>query len=227
MLESLKKQVYEANIELVKDGLVFHTWGNASGISREDGYIVIKPSGVPYYKMKPRDMVVVDLEGNIIEGEYKPSVDLPIHLEIYKSIDASEAVIHTHSHYATSWAQARKPIPCLGTTHADYFMGEIPMTSFPKLENYEVSTGKVIVECIKSKGDRLCKAVLVPGHGPFCWGESIEECLNIARIVEELARLAYHTFVLTGGSPNLLEEDVIKKHFYRKWGPNAYYGQNR
>ncbi len=226
MLESLKKEVLEANLELVRDGLVFQTWGNASAISRDNGYVVIKPSGIPYYKMKPRDMIVVDLNGNVIEGDYKPSVDLPIHLKIYNSIDIAGAVIHTHSHYATSWAQARKPIPCLGTTHADYFPSEIPLTRLPDIANYEVSTGEVIVDCIKSNGEKNCKAVLVPAHGPFCWGENTEKCLEVAKIVEELAKLAYHTFVLCKGNPILLEREILMKHFNRKWGPNAYYGQN-
>jgi len=227
MLESLKKEVCEANLELVREGLVFNTWGNVSGVSRENELVVIKPSGLPYYKMKPRDMVVVDLNGNIVEGEYKPSVDLPIHLKIYNEIEIAGAVIHTHSHYATSWAQARKPIPCLGTTHADYFPGDIPLTEFPRIENYETSTGDVIVNCIKRNGKDYCKAVLVPAHGPFCWGESIEQCLEIAKIVEELARLAYHTFVLSNGNPILLENEALVKHFHRKWGPNAYYGQSK
>ncbi|MCX8065652.1 MAG: L-ribulose-5-phosphate 4-epimerase AraD [Candidatus Hydrogenedentes bacterium] len=227
MLESLKKEVCEANLELVREGLVFHTWGNASGISRQDGFVVIKPSGVSYHRMKPRDMVVVDLNGNIVEGEYSPSVDLPIHLEIYKSIDRAEAVIHTHSHYATCWAQARKSIPCYGTTHADYFLGDIPLTNLPKTDNYEVSTGRAIVECVKSKGVEWCKAVLVPGHGPFCWAEDIDKCIEVAKIVEELARLAYDTFMLSEGTPILLEKELLEKHFRRKWGPDAYYGQKR
>lgn len=227
MLESLKKEVCEANLELVREGLVFHTWGNASCISRENRCVVIKPSGVPYFRMKPRDMVVVDLDGKVLEGDYKPSVDLPIHLQIYRSIESAGAVIHTHSHYATCWAQARKPIPCFGTTHADYFFGEIPITNMPELENYEVSTGQVIVDCIKGRSEEWCKAVLVPGHGPFCWEENLERCLEIAKIVEELAKLAYHTYLLSGGNPTILEKDLLDKHFKRKWGPDAYYGQER
>ncbi len=225
MLERLKKEVCEANLQLVQEKLVIQTWGNVSGIDREQNLVVIKPSGVPYYKLKARDMVVVTMEGEIAEGDLKPSVDLPIHLAIYQNIPDSFSVVHTHSHFATCWAQSRKPIPCLGTTHADYFFGEIPLTDVPDTEDYEKSIGEKVVECIQKHDIKHCKAVLVPGHGPFVWDESVEKAINTAIVLEELARMAFHTFILGQGEVYLLEEQLLRKHFERKWGKDAYYGQ--
>ncbi len=225
MLEGLKKEVLEGNLQLVQDKLVILTWGNVSGIDREQNLIVIKPSGIPYYKLKARDMVVVDIEGNVVEGDLKPSVDLPIHLAIYKHIPSANAVVHTHSQFATCWAQARKPIPCLGTTHADYFYGEVPLTDLPDIENYEQSIGEKVVECALKYKDYQCRAVLVPGHGPFVWGESVERAVETAFVLEKLAEMAYHTILINEGKVEPLEEKYLNKHYERKWGRDAYYGQ--
>jgi len=225
MLERLKKEVFEGNLQLVQEKLVILTWGNVSGIDREHNVVVIKPSGVPYHKLKVRDMVVVDMEGQIVEGDLKPSVDLPIHLAIYKNISYANAVVHTHSHFATCWAQARTPIPCLGTTHADYFSGDIPLTELPNIEDYEQSIGEKIVQCIIKNGERKCRAVLVPGHGPFVWGENVENAVETAFVLEKLAEMAYHTIMISNGNLEVLEEKYIRKHYERKWGNEAYYGQ--
>lgn len=226
MLEHLKKEVYEAHLTLVQEKLVFQTWGNVSAIDRGLGRVVIKPSGLQYYKMKPRDMVVVDLDGHVVEGTLKPSVDLPIHLAIYKNIETSQSVIHTHSHYATCWAQAQKPIPCMGTTHADYFYYDVPLTKVPDTEDYENNIGKVVVECIKANGKERCKAVLVPAHGPFVWGESIQQAIEFSIVLEEIAKMAFHTVLLSGGKSEELGRELIEKHYNRKWGSHAYYGQS-
>ncbi len=225
MLERLKKEVFEANLQLVQEKLVILTWGNASGIDRESNLVVIKPSGVPYHKLKVRDMVVVDMDGKIIEGDLKPSVDLPIHLAIYRNIPNAGGVVHTHSHFATCWAQARKPIPCLGTTHADYFFGDIPLTEMPNTEDYENSIGQQIIKCILQNGVERCKAVLVPGHGPFVWGENVEKSVETAFVLEQLAEMAYHTIMINEGNIKTLEEVYLRKHYERKWGKDAYYGQ--
>jgi len=225
MLERLKKEVFEANLQLVQEKLVILTWGNASGIDRERNLVVIKPSGVPYYKLKVRDMVVVDMEGKTIEGELKPSVDLPIHLAIYRNIPNVGGVVHTHSHFATCWAQARKPIPCLGTTHADYFFGDIPLTELPNTEDYETSIGEQVVKCTLQHGVERCKAVLVPGHGPFVWGENVEKAVETAFVLEQLAEMAYHTVMINNGDITKLEDEYLNKHYERKWGKDAYYGQ--
>ncbi len=225
MLERLKKEVFEANLQLVQEKLVILTWGNVSGIDRESNFVVIKPSGIPYHKLKARDMVVVDMEGKIIEGDFKPSVDLPIHLAIYKNIPNTGGVVHTHSHFATCWAQARKPIPCLGTTHADYFFGEIPLTDLPNTENYEQSIGEKVVQCIEQSNREQCRAVLVPGHGPFVWGKTVEQAVETAFVLEKLAEMAYHTTMINHGNITELENEYLKKHYERKWGKDAYYGQ--
>ncbi|HOK09287.1 MAG TPA: L-ribulose-5-phosphate 4-epimerase AraD [Candidatus Hydrogenedens sp.] len=225
MLERLKKEVFEANLQLVQEKLVILTWGNASGIDRERNLVVIKPSGVPYYKLKVRDMVVVDMEGKTIEGDLKPSVDLPIHLAIYRNIPNVGGVVHTHSHFATCWAQARKPIPCLGTTHADYFFGDIPLTELPNTEDYETSIGEQVVKCTLQHGVERCKAVLVPGHGPFVWGENVEKAVETAFVLEQLAEMAYHTVMINNGDITKLEDEYLNKHYERKWGKDAYYGQ--
>jgi L-ribulose-5-phosphate 4-epimerase len=230
MLEELKKSVLESNLELDKRGLVTYTWGNVSGIDREKGLIVIKPSGVSYDDMKAEDMVVVDLNGNRVEGKYKPSSDTATHIELYKKYPNIGGVVHTHSTYATSWAQACKDIPAFGTTHADYFYGKIPCTRrLTKSEietNYELETGNVIIETIE---ERKIKPLEVPGiiianHGPFTWGTSPEKAVYNAVVLEEVAKMAYFTITI---NPNATEADSFlqDKHYLRKHGANAYYGQ--
>jgi L-ribulose-5-phosphate 4-epimerase len=230
MLESLKKEVCDANLTLVREGLVFQTWGNASAISRAEGLVVIKPSGVSYDKMRPRDMVVVDLEGKVVEGDLKPSVDAPTHLTLYKVFATVGGIAHTHSHYATCWAQARRPIPCLGTTHADYFHGEVPLadplTADEVAEHYERNIGEVILRRFGSLDPLAHPAVLAAGHGPFAWGESLEKAVECACVLEEVARMALHTLALSGEAP-VLEPYLLDKHFLRKHGQGAYYGQSQ
>lgn len=228
MLEELKKQVYEANMELVKRNLVVYTWGNVSGIDRESGYFVIKPSGVDYETLKPEDMVVMDLEGNKIEGEYKPSSDTATHLELYKAFPEIGGVVHTHSPWATSWAQAGRSVPCYGTTHADYFYGSIPCTrNLTKDEietDYEKNTGLVIVETFKDLNPVYVPAVLCMNHGPFTWGKDAKEAVYHAVVLEEVSKMAAQTEAMNshvGPAPDTIKE----KHFMRKHGKNAYYGQ--
>lgn len=231
MLERLKEEVYIANMELPKRGLVTYTWGNVSGIDRETGYFVIKPSGVEYEKLTPKDMVVMDLNGNKIEGEYRPSSDTPTHLELYKKYKEIGGVVHTHSPEATSWAQAVRSIPLYGTTHADYFYGEIPcarsLTPEEVEEAYETNTGKVIIETLEALGinPMHTPAILCANHGPFTWGKDAAEAVHNAVVLEEVARMAFRT--------ELINKDAIPapayvrdKHFNRKHGANAYYGQN-
>ena len=228
MLEELKKQVYEANMKLPEYGLVTFTWGNVSGIDRESGLFVIKPSGVEYSKLTPDDMVVMDLQGNKVEGKYKPSSDTPTHLELYKAFPEIGGVVHTHSSYATSWAQAGRNIPCYGTTHADYMYGEIPcarvLTQEEIDEGYEKNTGTVIIETFETRGINpvYTPAVLCKNHGPFTWGKDAAEAVHNAVVLEEVAKMARYTELL---NPNVLPApDCIKeKHFYRKHGANAYY----
>lgn len=228
MLEELKKQVYEANMELVKRNLVVYTWGNVSGIDRESGYFVIKPSGVEYDTLKPEDMVVMDLEGNKIEGEYKPSSDTATHLELYKAFPEIGGVVHTHSPWATSWAQAGRSVPCYGTTHADYFYGSIPCTrNLTKDEietDYEKNTGLVIIETFKDLNPVYVPAVLCMNHGPFTWGKDAKEAVYHAVVLEEVSKMAAQTEMMNshvGPAPDTIKE----KHFMRKHGKNAYYGQ--
>jgi len=227
MLEDLKRKVYEANIDLVKKGLVIYTWGNVSGIDREKNFVVIKPSGVSYEAMKPEDMTVVDLHGNILEGKYKPSSDTPTHLVLYYHFKEIGGIVHTHSEWAVSWAQAGLNIPPLGTTHADYFYGEIPCTrKLNKKEvegNYETETGKVIVETFKSLNPVSIPGVLVNGHGPFCWGSSPYDAVHNAVILEEVAKMAFRTMKLKKVNP--IDQFLLDKHFLRKHGKNSYYGQ--
>jgi len=236
MLEELKQEVYEANLELVKKGLVIYTWGNASGICREKGLVVIKPSGVDYDKLKPEDLVVVDLEGNIVEGNLKPSSDTPTHLVLYKAFREVGGIVHTHSRWATIFAQAGLPIPPLGTTHADYFYGEIPCTRRMKEEeingDYEKETGNVIVETFKDKNPVYVPGVLVNEHGPFSWGKNAGEAVYHAVVMEEVAMMAFNTLVLKRmvlgkAEPELpsMSTALLNKHFNRKHGKNAYYGQ--
>lgn len=229
MLEQLKKQVYQANLDLVKHGLVIFTWGNVSGIDPMRQYVVIKPSGVKYEKMKASDMVVVDLDGNMVEGDLKPSSDTMTHVELYKQFNDVNGVVHTHSKWATIYAQMKRPIPALGTTHADYFNGEIPvtrgLTSNEIKQDYEWNTGRVIVETFQEKTlDPLhCPAVLVHEHGPFAWGNSVDNAVHNAVVLEYVADMAYH--VELQQQEGSMNEELHHKHFFRKHGKNAYYGQ--
>lgn len=228
MLESLKKIVYEANQALPKYKLVTFTWGNVSGIDREKGLVVIKPSGVKYEEMTVDDMVVVDLEGNVVEGNLRPSSDTPTHLVLYKNFPDIGGVVHTHSPWATSWAQAGKSIPPLGTTHADYFYGSIPctrpMTADEIKNDYELETGNVIVETFKNIDPVAVPGVLVHGHGPFNWGKDPLDAVHNAVVMEEVAKLAFRTVMLNPQIKNL-DQNLQDKHYFRKHGENAYYGQ--
>jgi L-ribulose-5-phosphate 4-epimerase len=227
MLEQLKQDVFKANLELVNHGLVIFTWGNVSGINRDEGLVVIKPSGVSYSTMKSSDMVVVDLKGKVIEGILKPSSDLATHLELYRSFPNIGAVVHTHSEWATSWAQAGLGIPCLGTTQADYFYGEIPctrkMTDSEINGDYELETGRVIVECLKDLDPMKTPAILVNNHGPFSWGKDPVDAVHNAVVMEEVAKMAFRTISLN--PQTTMQQVLINKHFFRKHGTNAYYGQ--
>jgi L-ribulose-5-phosphate 4-epimerase len=226
-LLSLREEVLEANLELVRRGLVIDTFGNASGISREEGLVVIKPSGVAYDRMRPEDLVVTNMDGNIVEGTLRPSSDLPTHLALYRAF-AIGGVVHTHSRSATAWAQAGRPIPCLGTTHADYFHGPVPVTaSLQPAEiktDYELNTGHAIVRTLAGHDPLAMPAVLVAGHAPFCWGRSAMEAAHIAWILEEVAQMAYASIVINSSVAPLTDE-LRDKHFFRKHGPEAYYGQ--
>jgi L-ribulose-5-phosphate 4-epimerase len=228
MLQTLREQVLEANLELVRRHLVLYTFGNASGISREQGLVVIKPSGVPYDQMKPEHLVVTDLEGKIIEGTLKPSSDLPTHLVLYRNFPNIGGVAHTHSEYATAWAQARKPIPCFGTTHADYFHGPVPvsseLTDVEITEDYEKNTGMAIVRCVQAMKAAAVPAVLVANHAPFTWGQDVEEAAHNAVILEAVARMAYLTLTIDAEA-NPVKQPLHDKHYLRKHGKNAYYGQ--
>lgn len=227
-IQELKEQVFKANIDLVKHGLVLFTWGNVSAIDRTKGIVVIKPSGVSYDKMKASDMVVLDLDGNVLEGSLKPSSDTPTHLALYKAFQNIGGVVHTHSTYATSWAQAGLSIPILGTTHADYFSADIPCTrSMTEQEvmggAYELETGTVIVECFQEKNPDQIPGVLVKNHGPFTWGKDAHDAVHNAVVMEEVARMAQIAVQL---NPSVdMNPHLIQKHFYRKHGPGAYYGQ--
>ncbi len=230
MLEALKEQVLEANLELPKLGLVDFTWGNVSGKDPETGAIVIKPSGVPYETMKAADMVVVDGEGEVIDGKLKPSSDLPTHIELYRHFPAIGGVVHTHSTWATVWAQACRGIPALGTTHADYFFGEIPCTKILSQAQtsgqYEVETGLAIIERFREgKIDPASMAaVLVANHGPFTWGKDANDAVHNAAVLELVARMAMLSMQIDKGlSP--MPQHLLEKHFFRKHGPGAYYGQ--
>jgi len=227
MLEELKQKVTEANLDLVKHGLVIFTWGNVSAIDREKELVVIKPSGVSYEEMKPADMVVLNLYGKVVEGTLKPSSDTPTHLILYRQFPDIGGVVHTHSEWATSWAQAGKGIPAIGTTHADYFYGEIPCTRKMTREEvegeYEQETGKVITERFKDLDPAQIPGVLVHNHGPFSWGKDAAEAVHNAVVMEEVAKMAFRSFILnpeTNMDPFLLD-----KHFLRKHGKDAYYGQ--
>ena len=228
MLEELKKKVYEANMDLPRYGLVTFTWGNVSAIDREKGLFIIKPSGVDYNLLKPEDMVVMDLNGNKVEGKYNPSSDTPTHLELYKAFPEIGGIVHTHSTYATSWAQAGRAIPCYGTTHADYMYGEIPCARVLTQEEidagYEKNTGTVIIETFEGKDPMAVPAVLCKNHGPFAWGKDAKEAVHNAVVLEEVSKMALFTEQL---KPDVepAPQRIQDKHYYRKHGANAYYGQ--
>ena len=228
LLKTLREEVLDANLELVRRGLVVYTFGNASGIDRKEGLVAIKPSGVPYEELKPEHMVVCDLEGTVVDTMLRPSSDLPTHLELYRQFPHIGGVAHTHSEYATAWAQAETPIPCFGTTHADYFHGPVPVT--PRLTNseivgeYELETGKAICRTFAKLDPDSVPAVLVAGHAPFCWGPNPAAAAHNAVILEYVARMATHTLSVNADSRPLARE-LHDKHFCRKHGSNAYYGQ--
>ena len=231
MLEDLKQKVYEANMLLPKYGLVTFTWGNVSAIDTESGLFVIKPSGVDYEKMTPADMVVMDLQGNKVEGDLRPSSDTPTHLELYKAFPEIGGIVHTHSSYATSWAQAGRSIPCYGTTHADYIYGEVPclrcLTKEEIDEAYEENTGHLIVNEFQrmNKEVMAVPAVLCKNHGSFAWGKDAMDAVHNAVVLEEVAKMAYRTETI---NPKVAPapQELQDKHYYRKHGANAYYGQN-
>jgi len=229
MLEKLKKEVYEANMLLPKYKLVTFTWGNVSAIDRESGLIVIKPSGVDYEKMGPEDMVVVNLSGEVVEGKYKPSSDTPTHVKLYNDFLEVGGIVHTHSRWATIFAQAGKCVKPYGTTQADYFYNEIPCTrdmTPDEIElNYEYNTGGVIVEAFKNLNPTHVPAVLVKNHGPFTWGKNAMDAVHNSVVLEEVAMMAWNTEVLTKHTVETMPKELIEKHFMRKHGPNAYYGQ--
>ena len=239
MLEALKEKVCQANLDLVKHGLVIFTWGNVSAIDRESGLVVIKPSGVSYDNMKPSDMVVVDLDGKIVEGDLRPSSDTPTHLVLYKAFPNIGGVVHTHSTYATAWAQAGRDIPSLGTTHADYFHDSIPctrdMTKDEVFGEYEKETGNVIVERFRGMNPDDTPAVLVRNHGPFAWGTDADNAVHNAVVLEEVAKMAYIAMDINVGKklqvwyiPRVrMNKLLVEKHYSRKHGPNAYYGQKK
>ena len=228
MLEQLKKEVYEANMELQRKGLVIYTWGNVSGIDREMGLVVIKPSGVDYDTMKAEDMVVLDLNGNIVEGKYKPSTDTPTHLVMYNTYPNIGGVVHTHSEWATSFAQAGLSIPAFGTTHADYFYGDIPctrdLTDDEINGEYEKETGNVIVETIGDRDPLEVPAIVVKNHGPFAWGKDPDNAVYNAVVLDKVAQMAYNTMTLNT-RVDKVNQTLLDKHYLRKHGVNAYYGQ--
>ncbi|MCI6465704.1 MAG: L-ribulose-5-phosphate 4-epimerase [Faecalicatena sp.] len=227
MLEELKKRVYEANMLLPKYGLVTFTWGNVSEIDRETGYFAIKPSGVDYEKLRPEDMVIVDLDGKVVEGHYNPSSDTPTHVELYKAFSNIGGIVHTHSPWATSWAQAGRGIPCYGTTHADYLYGTVPCVrnlTKEELKAYEVNTGVLIAEAFQTNDYEAMPAVLCKNHGPFTWGKDGLEAVHNAVVLEEVAKMAARCEMINpkvGPAP----QELMDKHYYRKHGENAYYGQ--
>ena len=230
MLEELKKEVFQANLDLVKQGLVIFTWGNVSGVDREKGLVVIKPSGVSYETMKPEDMVVVSLEtGKVVEGDLNPSSDTPTHLVLYRAFQNIQGVVHTHYTYATAWAQAGKDIPNIGTTHADYFYKAVPCTADMTKEEvegkYELETGNVIVKRFEGINPDHTPGVLVKNHGPFTWGTSPANAVYNAKVLEQCAKMAFISFAIN--PETTMNPLLIEKHYSRKHGPNAYYGQKK
>lgn len=228
MLDSLRTAVLEANRALGARGLAPFTFGNASGIDRARGLVVIKPSGVAYDAMRADDLVITDLEGKIVEGALRPSSDLPTHLVLYRAFHAVGGVVHTHSHFATAWAQARREIPCFGTTHADYFHGPIPvtapLTAHEIAVDYEANTGEAIVRRFRGLDPAVMPAVLVASHASFCWGPTVNSAVHTAEVLEEVARMAYHTLAIEADA-EAIDQVLHDKHFLRKHGPDAYYGQ--
>lgn len=227
-LESLRADVYQANLELVKRGLVIYTFGNASAVDRERGLIVIKPSGVPYDQMTPADMVVSDLDGRVVEGKLRPSSDLPTHAALYRAFPTIGGVAHTHSRHATAWAQAAREIPCFGTTHADYFCGSVPVTAALTPEeietDYELNTGQAIIRLMQGRDPLACPSALVASHAPFCWGKTVADAVHHAVIVEELAAMAWQTLTINPQAVPIADA-LRDRHHYRKHGPGATYGQ--
>ncbi len=231
MLEELKQQVCAANLQLVTEGLVIQTWGNVSGADRQSGNLVIKPSGVPYEGMKPQHMVVVSLEsGQVVEGELKPSSDTPTHWALYRAFESIGGIVHTHSLYGTAWAQAKADIPALGTTHADYFGGSIPctrpMTPREIETDYELNTGHVIIERFGELEPLHFPGVLVASHAPFSWGQTPAKAVENAVVLEQVARLASETLRINADI-EIMQSELLNKHFKRKHGPDAYYGQDK
>ncbi|MFW5692995.1 MAG: L-ribulose-5-phosphate 4-epimerase AraD [Thermoguttaceae bacterium] len=227
MLDALREEVCNANRRLAESGLVTLTWGNTSGIDRRRGLVAIKPSGVPYERLEPGHLVVVDLEGRIVEGELRPSTDTATHLTLYRTFEQIGGVTHTHSRYATMFAQARRPIPCLGTTHADHFHGPVPVTrplAEAETADYEAATGRIIVERFTELDPLAMPAVLAAGHGPFTWGRDAADSVRNAVALEAVAEMALGTRLLDPDAPEL-EPYLLEKHYGRKHGPNAYYGQ--
>ena len=229
MLEKLKEEVLRANLDLVKHGLVIMTWGNVSGIDRESGLMVIKPSGVSYDKMTAGDMVVTDLDGNVLEGALNPSTDAPTHRALYRAFPGIGGVVHTHSTHATAWAQACRPVPCLGTTHADHFCGAVPVTRKLRAEetvnDYEYNTGLVIAEALEGIDTLTMPAVLVASHGPFTWGTTPADAVHNAVVLEEVARMAAISVTLAD-TPEI-DSHLLDRHYLRKHGKDAYYGQKK
>lgn len=229
MLEQLKEKVWKANLQLPAHGLVTYTWGNVSEIDRQSGLVVIKPSGVSYDEMKPEDMVVVDLKGATVEGKLRPSSDTPTHLELYKNFPQIGGIVHTHSTWATIFAQCGRGIPAFGTTHADYFFGEIPCTEQLTREeiegDYEKETGSAIVRAFYGRSPADVPAVLVKEHGPFTWGEDCDEAVYHGVVLEEVAKMAYYTILMKEGEEAPMFQALLDKHYLRKHGVNAYYGQ--
>lgn len=229
MKSKLKEAVYKANMDLVKHGLVIFTWGNVSGIDRKSGIIAIKPSGVSYKKLRAEDIVLIDLEGKVLEGKMKPSSDTATHIELYRSFPEIGGIVHTHSEWATSWAQAGKALPPFGTTHADYFYGEIPFTRDLTEDEvnaaYELATGQVIVETFRDLDENAIPSVLVKGHAPFSWGSSPENAVHNAVVLEYIAKMAFRNIIL--GNEKAIDDFLLDKHYQRKHGKDAYYGQKK
>jgi L-ribulose-5-phosphate 4-epimerase len=228
VLDTLRAEVLEANLELVRRGLVLYTFGNASAVSRAEGLIAIKPSGVPYEELKPADMVIADMEGRVVEGKLRPSSDLPTHAALYRAFPQIGGVAHTHSRHATAWAQACREIPCLGTTHADYCEGPIPVTAHLSREEiesaYELNTGVAIIRRMEGLEPLAYPGILVAGHAPFCWGETVSKAAHNAVVLEELAAMAWQTLTINPQAQPI-PSSLHYKHHSRKHGPKAYYGQ--